>query len=151
MRAMVSIRLQTVEIIWWWRNLFSLSCMQDFSRKFNKKWMSKTVNVIVKNKLRASHLEFLMSLHGQACIFSGTNLFFFVFTERNSLCVCLYQTSKLYHKPGLTTLAFALICCQSFQECCNFVVNQIFNFTTRQERCWNLLTDKQHKGYIWKK
>ena len=40
--------------------------------------------------------------------FLEPTFFFVVFTERNSLCVCLYQTSKLYHKPGLTTLAFAL-------------------------------------------
>ena len=72
------------------------------------------VNVIVKNKLRAfSHLEFLMSLHVQAMYIFWNQPFFFVFTERNSLCVRLYQTSKLYHKPGLTTLAFALICSQS--------------------------------------
>ena len=73
-------------------------------------------------------------LHGQAIDIFWNQPFLFVFTERNSLFASLYQTSKLYHKPGLTTLAFALICSQSFQECSNFVVNQIFNFTTRQKK-----------------
>lgn len=131
MRAMVSIRLQTVEIIWWWRNLFSLSCMQDFSRKFNRngcqcyceKQIESLFSLGISNEPPcASYVYFLEPT------------FFFVFTERNSLCVCLYQTSKLYHKPGLTTLAFALICSQSFQECSNFVVNQIFNFTKKARK-----------------
>ena len=80
-------------------------------------------------------------LQGQAIDIFWNQPFFFVFTERNSLFASLYQTSKLYHKPGLTVLAFARICSQSFQECSNFVVNQIFNFTTRQKKCLNLLTD----------
>ena len=54
----------------------------EFFKKVQWKWMSKTVNVIVKNKLRAfSHLEFLMSLHGQAMYIFWNQTFVFLFSQ----------------------------------------------------------------------
>ena len=41
-----SMRGQTMEMTWWW--CFSLSCSR-FSEKLQRKWTSKTVNVIAKH------------------------------------------------------------------------------------------------------
>ena len=45
-----SIRLQTMEITWWWHNWFFSFSRARFSEKLQREWTSKTGNVIVRNK-----------------------------------------------------------------------------------------------------
>ena len=40
------IRVQTIEVMWWWRNLFFSLYRVRFSKKLQRKWISKTVSVI---------------------------------------------------------------------------------------------------------
>ena len=49
-RELWSVRVETMEMMQWWRNMFFSFLVMQLLEKLKENWMSKTFNVIINNK-----------------------------------------------------------------------------------------------------